>query len=233
RIATPVAATYGSARVASRSASRPIAPSIAAPDATSARRPDHRPSATMTTPPASTEAPWVRASSPNAVARASGGASTSSTPTTSAASRSSFGCRHEMRGTARTSAIVMTPKAAVEASNASGAEANDAPGREPEIDRRRDRERLDRDRMQPRNDDQDTCEVGRRREQGDPLRAAMERFDQRDRAEHTEDRRRREPDRRVPYGRGQRVREREAQTDGASGAAGGERDLARHACETV
>ena len=123
RIATPVAATYGSARVASRSASRPIAPSIAAPDATSARRPDHRPSATMTTPPASTEAPWVRASSPNAVARTSGGASTSSTPTTSAASRSPFGSRHEMRGTARTRAIVMTPKAAVEASSASGAAA--------------------------------------------------------------------------------------------------------------
>ena len=87
--------------------------------------------------------------------------------------------------------------------------------------------------MQPRNDDQDTCEVGRRREQSDPLRAAMERFDERDRAEHSEDRRGREPNRRVPYGRGQRVREREAQTDGDSGEAGADRDFARHSCEGV
>ena len=87
--------------------------------------------------------------------------------------------------------------------------------------------------MQPRNDDQDTCEVGRRREQGDSLGAAMERFDERDRAEYNEDRRRREPNRRVPYGRGQRVREREAQTDGDSGEAGGNRDFARHSCEAV
>src|SRR5439155_13430849 len=85
----------------------------------------------------------------------------------------------------------------------------------------------------PRNDDQDAGEVGRRREQGDPLGAAMERFDERDRAEYGEDRRRREPNRRVPYGRGQRVREREAQTDTDSGEARGDRDFARHSCKAV
>ena len=121
-IATPAAATYGSVISVRLSETSVVQPSIVAAAAKSALRPDQSASATMTVPPARTLPPCISASDPNAVARTSGGASSSRTPIASAASRSRGSTRHAIRpGTNSVSAIVATPAMPATDSKASGA----------------------------------------------------------------------------------------------------------------